>query len=62
VIKFTDYYGGDVWVSPDRVLVVRDGGCGSRGVSATIVLDNDKTISVSGYAADVAKKIDEARK
>lgn len=62
MVRFTDYYGQECWVMPERVLSVHDGGCGSRGVSATIVLDTGKTINVSGRAEDVVKAIAEAKR
>lgn len=62
MIKLTHYYGHDVWIEPARVLMVSDGGCGSRGTSATVLLDTGETVSVSGWAADIVRKIDEAKK
>lgn len=61
MLKFTDYYGNDCWIAPERVLSVHDGGCGSLGVSAIVVLDTGKTVSVAGWAHKVAQKIAEAK-
>lgn len=61
MIRLTDYYGNDCWVAPARVLSVHDGGCGSRGVSTTIVFDNGKTVSVLGWAADIVKQLEKSK-
>lgn len=60
MIKFRTYYGDDIFIVPERVLFVRDGGCGSRGVSAEVHLDNGKSVSLGAYAADVSEQIAEA--
>lgn len=62
MIKFTGYYGDDVWIARERVLSVRDGGCGSRGVSAIVVLDNGTTISLLGWADEIVRKLEEAKR
>lgn len=62
MIRFTDYYGNDVWVVPSRVLYVADGGCGSRGLSTNVVLDNGHTLNLLGRAEDVQRQIAEALK
>lgn len=61
MIKFSDYYGNDVWIAPERVLYVRDGGSGSRGVAAEIYLDDGKHITVNDQAEWVVKKLEEAK-
>lgn len=61
MIKLTHYYGHDIYIIPERVLWVGDGGCGSRGVSATVRLDTGETVSVLGWAETIARKIEEAR-
>ena len=62
MIKFTGYYGDDVWIARERVLSVRDGGCGDRGLSAIVVLDNGKTISLLGRAEEIVLKLEAARR
>lgn len=60
MIRFTDYYGNNVWIVPARVLFVRDGGCGSRGVLCKVHLDNGKTITLNDRADRVQQVIAEA--
>lgn len=60
MIKFTSYYGQDVYIVPERVLFVKDGGCGSRGVVTEVHLDTGKIVSLNAYAADVSTQIAEA--
>lgn len=60
MIRFVHYYGHDVYVVPQRVLYIEDGGCGSRGLSARIHLDTGEKISVSGRVEDVQRAISEA--
>lgn len=60
LLKFLHYYGHDVWIVPARVLYVEDGGCGSRGVAATVHLDNGDTISLNARAEDVQRQIVDA--
>lgn len=60
MIKFRTYYGDDIYIVPERVLFVRDGGCGSRGVVAEVHLDNGKIVSLGAFASDVSKQIEEA--
>ena len=62
MIKFVGYYGDDVWIARERVLSVRDGGCGDRGVCAIVVLDNGSTVSLNARAEDVVLKLEEARR
>lgn len=60
MIRFSHYYGHDVWVMPARVLWVEDGGCGSRGLSAIVHLDNGDTLSLLGRAEDLQRQIAKA--
>lgn len=60
MIRFTHYYGHDIYIVPARVLYVEDGGCGSRGLSVKIRLDTGETISVSGRVDDVQSQIAKA--
>lgn len=61
MIKLTTYYGHDIWIDPARVLYVSDGGAGSRGVSANVRLDTGETVNVSGWAEEIARKVDKAK-
>ena len=60
MIRFTHYYGHDIYVVPARVLYVEDGGCGSRGLSVRIHLDTGEKISVSGRVDYVQERIAKA--
>lgn len=60
MIKFTSYYGQDVYIVPERVLFVKDGGCGSRGSVAEVHLDNGKIVSLHDTAQRVSACIAEA--
>jgi hypothetical protein len=60
MIRFTSYYGNDVWLVPARVLYVADGGCGSRGISTNVVLDDGRSLSLLGRAEDIQRQISEA--
>lgn len=61
MIKLTAYYGHDIWIDPDRVLYVSDGGCGSRGVSANVRLDTGETVNVLGWAEEIVRKVEKAK-
>jgi len=60
MIRFSHYYGHDVWVMPARVLWVEDGGCGSRGLCAIVSLDNGATLNLLGRAEDIQRQIAKA--
>lgn len=62
MIKLTTYYGHDIWIDPARVLYVIDGGAGSRGVSAKVRLDTGETVDVSGWAEDITRQIEKAKR
>lgn len=61
IIRFTHYYGHDFWIDTDRVVWVRDGGCGSLGVSTEVRLDTGETVSLSGGVEDIARQIAQAK-
>lgn len=61
MLRFRTYYDHETWIDPARVLMVEDGGCGSRGLSATVHFDNGKTVSLLGRAEDVQRRIAEAK-
>lgn len=50
MLQFTHYYGHAVYIVPQRVLYVEDGGCGSRGSVANVRLDNGETVSLHDNA------------
>lgn len=60
MIRFTDYYGNDIWVVPARVLSVSAGSCGSRGISCHVEFDNGTRITLNDDANRVATVIGEA--
>lgn len=61
MLRFTTYYGHDTYIDPARILMVEDGGCGSRGLSVKVHFDNGKTVSLSGRVEDVQRQIAEAK-
>lgn len=60
--QFTHYYGHTISVDPHLVKYVADGGCGSRGLSATLHFLDGELVSVSGRFEDVARDIEEGKK
>lgn len=60
-VRFTSYYGHPVYVMADRVLLIEDGGFGSRGISTVIHFDTGLKISVGEDHRKVARRIDGAR-
>lgn len=60
-VRFTSYYGDTVYVAADRVLLIEDGGCGSRGVATRIIFDTGMKITVNEDHESVRRRIDGAR-
>ena len=60
LLRFLGYHGRDVWIAPARVLYVRDGGLGSRGVATDVQFDTGDTVSLNARAEDVQRRISEA--
>lgn len=60
MIRFTDYYGHDVYIVPARVLFVEQGSCGSRGIATHVHLDTGKKITLCDQAERVQRVIAEA--
>lgn len=60
MIRFTAYYGHDIYIVPERVLYVEDGGCGSRGLACKVRLDNGETVTLNDRADRVQAVIAEA--
>jgi hypothetical protein len=60
MIRFTSYYGHTIYIVPQRVLYVQEGGCGSRGSSVNVRLDTGETVTLSDTVDRVQAAIAEA--
>lgn len=60
-VRFTSYSGRTVYVAAERVLMIEQGSCGSRGVAAHIVFDTGARLTVNEEADSVRRRIDAAR-
>ena len=60
-IRFTSYYGHTVYVAAERVLMIEEGSCGSRGAVSDIVFDTGARLTVNEDVESVRRRIDAAK-
>lgn len=60
-VRFKTYWGHTVYVAAERVLMIEEGSCGSRGVASHIVFDTGTRLTVNEDVESVRRRIDAAK-